>query len=104
MSRSKGDLTEITLSSPIREEGEFSLHTGNWPDPMWTGQRGYFIVNKRTGLIEGVFGTEASGIRELALANLELDQALKGGGAVSTSDDIEFQAMMQRLNEKNREH
>jgi len=98
MSLSKDLMPEPELAAPIFVEGDFSLHPGPWPNPLWQGQEGYYMVNNRTESIEGVFGTEAMGISETRRAHTELQQVLNGTGPVTTSDDAAFQEMMHRLN------
>jgi hypothetical protein len=99
MSLSDELIPEPVLGDPIHVDGDFSIHVGPWPNPLWVGQQGYYMVNGRTNIIEGVFGTEAMGRGECRRANEELQQVLTGGGPLTTSDDAAFQAMMHRLNQ-----
>ena len=87
---------------PLHSSSDFEVHIGPWPTPMWEGQQGYHIVNKRTNVIEGVLGTEGMAIQELQAMQQQLDQATSGGGPITTDDDAAFQEMMQRLG--NKEH
>lgn len=101
MSHSSIIMGEPVLGDPIFKEGDFSLHIGLYPKPIWAGQQGYYLVNLRTGCIEGVFSSEAHGIREVRFANVELQASFdspKDAGV--QSDDAAFQEMMTRLHNK----
>lgn len=84
----------------LHSSSDFEVYIGPWPTPMWEGQQGYHLVNKRTGVIEGVLGTEAMAIQEMNTQQSYMDAAQKGGGPTTTADDAAFQEMMQRLSEK----
>lgn len=85
---------------PLHTTEDFHLYIGPWPTPMWEGQEGYHIINTRTGVCEGVIGTEAMALSEMQTQQSHLNQVLGGGGAVTTDDDAAFQEMMHRLSSK----
>lgn len=90
---------DFSNDSPLHSTECFELYIGPWPNPLWEGQQGYFILNTRTGVIEGVLGTEAMALQEMRLNQSQLDAALSGAGPQTTADDRAFQEMMARLNQ-----